>query len=89
MDLYWRPGVNHRLRGALSRLCPLGNVSGAGVDDPFPDNSSNIPGNYLQRPHAVSVILVAEEVDTPAGTISAVVASITFSTSPLTTSGSR
>ena len=39
MELQWRPGANHQLPDALSRL-PIGDAPGADVDGSFPDDSS-------------------------------------------------
>ena len=66
MDLQWRPGANHQLPDALSRL-PLSDEPGTDVDDSFPDDSSTrITYRGPRRPVLDGVLLSelgANEVD--------------------------
>ena len=81
MDLQWRPGANHQLPDALSRL-PLGDAPGTDIDDSFPDDYSTRTTYRGPRGPVLEGVLLSElgadEVDKPTGKNAAVEASVIF-----------
>ena len=79
--LLWRPGPQHRLPDALSRL-PIADAPGADVDDSFPDDSSTWTTYRGPQGPVLDGILVSElgveEVNTPTGRNPGVMASLVF-----------